>query len=58
MPILHMHLACGREGETITGCVRRGVKVWHVLELILIELTDTTGIRKYDPVTGFELLIP
>lgn len=57
-PILHMHIACGRETSTITGCVRRGVKAWHVLEVILFELTDTTAVRVLDPVTGFELLRP
>ncbi len=57
-PILHMHIACGRKTSTITGCVRRGVKAWHVLEVILFELTDTTAVRVLDPVTGFELLRP
>ena len=57
-PILHMHIACGRETSTITGCVRRGVKAWHVLEVILFELIDTTAVRILDPVTGFELLRP
>lgn len=57
-PMLHMHLACGRDGKTITGCVRSGVKVWHVMEVIVRELTDTTGCRKKDAATGFELLNP
>ena len=57
-PILHMHLACGREGETTVGCVRRGVKVWHVLEVILWELTQTPGRRLPDKATGFDLLQP
>ena len=57
-PILHMHIACGRKTSTITGCVRRGVKAWHVLEVILFELIDTTAVRVLDPVTGFELLTP
>ena len=57
-PTLHMHMACGREGETITGCVRTGVKVWHVMEAILFELTDTDAVRKYHKATGFALLSP
>lgn len=57
-PLLHMHMACGRESSTITGCVRRGVKVWHVMEIILYELIDSTGVRKKDAATGFDLLIP
>jgi predicted DNA-binding protein with PD1-like motif len=57
-PILHMHVASGREGETITGCVRRGVKVWHVGEVVLWELAETTGRRLKDEASGFELLNP
>jgi predicted DNA-binding protein with PD1-like motif len=57
-PILHMHIACGREGSTITGCVRRGVKVWNVMEIILWELTGTDAKRVMDKATGFELLQP
>jgi len=57
-PVLHMHVACGRGDETVTGCVRRGVKAWHVLEIVIWELTDTTGRRLPDAATGFELLNP
>jgi predicted DNA-binding protein with PD1-like motif len=57
-PILHMHMACGRNEETITGCVRRGVKVWHVMEVILFELTNTKAARRIDAATGFKLLCP
>jgi predicted DNA-binding protein with PD1-like motif len=57
-PVLHMHIACGRENDTTTGCVRKGVKVWHVMEVILIELVNSTGTRQLDPKTGFELLRP
>ena len=39
-PVLHCHIACGRKASTITGCVRKGVKVWHVMEVILFELVD------------------
>ena len=57
-PTLHMHIACGRKSSTVIGCVRKGVKAWHVLEIILFELVDTTAVRVLDPVTGFELLQP
>ena len=57
-PILHLHMACGRNEETVTGCVRRGVKVWHVMEAVLFELTGTTATRRLEPATGFELLQP
>ena len=57
-PVLHMHTACGRNEQTITGCVRTGVRVWHVLEVIMVELINSSACRKKDPATGFDLLEP
>ena len=57
-PVLHMHMASGRKSSTITGCIREGVRVWHVMEVILFELADTTGVRTHDSETGFKLLQP
>ena len=57
-PILHMHLSCGRGEHTVTGCIREGVYVWHILEVIISELIGTKAIRKPDKYTGFELLEP
>lgn len=57
-PVVHMHIACGRKSATITGCIRRGVRVWHVVEIILLELLDSTGVRLLEPALGFKLLNP
>jgi predicted DNA-binding protein with PD1-like motif len=57
-PVLHMHMACGRNDQTVTGCVRAGVRVWHLMEVVLFELTDNTAKRVYDPITGFHLMQP
>ncbi len=57
-PILHMHIACGREENTVTGCIRNGVKVWQVMEIILTELLENQATRQYDANTGFKLLEP
>ncbi len=57
-PILHMHMACGRNNKTITGCIRSGVKVWQVMEVILYELTGTTGKRILEPELGLKVLSP
>ncbi len=57
-PLLHMHMACGRGFSTATGCIRNGVKCWQVMEVVLYELTGSTGVRRPDAETGFELLIP
>jgi len=57
-PTLHMHMACGRHANTATGCIRSGVKVWQVMEVILFELTESTGERVFEPDLGFKLLEP
>jgi predicted DNA-binding protein with PD1-like motif len=55
-PVLHLHMACGRKSSTRTGCIRRGVRVWHIMEVILFELLESKGKRVLDPETGFTLL--
>ncbi len=57
-PILHLHIACGRNESTVTGCVRNGVKTWQILEIVLVELVDSTAGRTYDETIGFKLLQP
>jgi predicted DNA-binding protein with PD1-like motif len=57
-PLLHMHMACGREGRTATGCVREGVKVWHIMEVILFELLGCTARREAQPPMGWKFLAP
>lgn len=57
-PMLHMHVAGGRGEKTAAGCVRKGVRVWQVMEVVLWELTNTEAARRIDPTTGFELLKP
>ena len=57
-PMLHMHMACGRQSETITGCIRNGVRVWQVMEVVLFELAESTGRRVPEADLGFKLLEP
>jgi predicted DNA-binding protein with PD1-like motif len=57
-PVLHLHAASGRLDSTITGCVRTGVKIWLVAEVVLIELLETTATRRVEPGSGFKLLKP
>ena len=42
----------------VEGCVRRGVKIWHVLEVVLWELTHNSAQRRMEEASGFELLQP
>ena len=58
VPLIHMHMACGRAGATVTGCIRSGVRVWHVMEVILHELVDTTARRATEQPLGLKLLQP
>lgn len=55
-PKLHMHASFGRGEKTVTGCVRMGVDVWHIGEVVVLELAGAEGKRAVDPKTGFEFL--
>jgi predicted DNA-binding protein with PD1-like motif len=57
-PKLHMHAALGRKGKTRAGCIRPGIEIWHVGEIILFEINNNPGKRVKDNLTGFELLEP
>ncbi len=57
-PSLHMHASAGRDGRSVTGCVRAGVKVWLIQEVVVIEILGTSSMRVKDPRTGFHLLEP
>lgn len=56
LPKLHLHSAFGRQEQTVTGCTREGISIWHIGEVIILELTNCSARRKIDPMTGFELL--
>ena len=55
-PVLHMHAALGRDGKTRTGCIRPGLDVWLVGEVIIMEILNTDMLRKKDEKSGFALL--
>lgn len=55
-PKLHMHTSFGRDQNTITGCVRMGVDVWRIGEVVVLELAGVSPRRAKDKVTGFEFL--
>jgi len=57
-PMVHLHMACGREADTVTGCIRTGVRVWQVLEVVMLELVNTNSARVLDADLGFNLLEP
>ena len=57
-PVLHMHAALGRSGQTVTGCLRPGVTTWVVGEVILYEILGARVARLKDKRSGFDLLQP
>ncbi len=57
-PVLHMHLASGRNDKTITGCTRNGVIVWKTMEVILFEFVNCSAKRVFDSESGYRLLRP
>jgi len=56
-PRLHMHAALGREGKTISGCIRPGIEVWKLGEVIVLEIVDNNAHREDSP-AGFQMLEP
>jgi len=57
-PHTHIHMTFGRNKKASTGCIRSGVKVWEVMEVIIFELVDTERRRMPDEKLGFILLEP
>jgi predicted DNA-binding protein with PD1-like motif len=55
-PKLHMHTSFGRSKSTVTGCVRMGIEVWRIGEVVLLELVGMKARRVKDKETGFEFL--
>lgn len=56
VPKLHMHASFGRNDNTVTGCVRMGVNVWQIGEVVILELTGGSAKRLKNKETGFEFL--
>ena len=56
MPMMHMHGSAGREGGSVTGCLRSGVIAWLVLEVTITELKGDVPMRRKDPVCGMKIL--
>jgi uncharacterized protein len=55
-PKLHMHASFGRNDNSVTGCVRLGVSVWQIGEVVILELTGSSAKRAKNKQTGFEFL--
>jgi len=55
-PKMHMHASFGRCDKSVTGCVRAGVDVWQIGEVVILELAGGSAKRAKNKKTGFEFL--
>lgn len=55
-PRIHLHAALGHHGQTTTACVRKGTKVYLILEVLLVEITGIDASRPWWEKGGFNRL--
>ncbi|HIJ79861.1 MAG: DNA-binding protein [Desulfobulbaceae bacterium] len=55
-PLIHLHAAMGHHGETLTACVRKGTKVYLILEVFIIEISEIDASRPWYDKGGFNRL--
>ncbi len=55
-PKIHLHAALGHHGDTLTACVRKGTKVYLILEVYIIEVTGVDVSRPWFAEGGFNRL--
>jgi hypothetical protein len=55
-PQIHMHAAMGKKDRALTGCVRKKVEVFMVIEAVVFELKGIRARKEIDPKTGLNLL--
>ena len=55
-PRIHLHAAMGHHGDTLTACVRKGTKVYLVLEATIFELSGIEASRPWYEEGGFNRL--
>lgn len=55
-PQIHIHASLGKKNKVFTGCVRKGSKVFLVIEAVVFELEGVKAGKDIDPATGLNLL--
>ncbi|MBC7190525.1 DUF296 domain-containing protein [Candidatus Aerophobetes bacterium] len=58
IPSLHLHVALGRGEEAKAGCIRTGIEVSRLGEVIILEIVENSARRKMDSQSGFMVLEP
>ena len=57
-PLVHLHGVMARGERVSMGCLRLGVHVWQVAEVVVLELAGSPAMRRFDPEVGFTRLSP
>jgi len=57
-PVVHLHGALARGERVSMGCLRLGVEVWQVAEVVVLELVGSEATRRFDSEVGFSKLEP
>jgi uncharacterized protein len=55
-PQIHIHASMGKNKQVLTGCVRKGSKVFLVIEAVVFELKGVKAGKSLDALTGINLL--
>lgn len=55
-PHIHLHASLGRGDEPLTGCIREESRVYLVVEVVIMEILNSGGVRTLDELTGLNLL--
>jgi predicted DNA-binding protein with PD1-like motif len=55
-PGVHIHSAIGRGDKVNVGCIRKGTKVYLVVEAVVMEIKGADARRSKDARSGMELL--
>jgi len=55
-PIVHLHGAMGRQGETLVGCIRKETTTYLVIEAVIAEIAGLAAHKAMDEKTGVVML--
>jgi len=55
-PVIHLHGAMGRLRETITGCIRKDISVYLIIEAVISEILGIDAHKALDGKTGIVTL--
>jgi uncharacterized protein len=53
---IHIHSSLGKKKKALTGCIRKGSRVFLVVEAVVFELKGVQACKDIDPETGLGML--